>query len=54
VRAKAANRNAPLALSWLKAANADLRLRLALIAPHKLDQAILNVALHEGVLKART
>ena len=53
-KAKAADPNAPLALDWLKAANADMTLVLGgLVVPNfKLDHAVVAVALHGGVLKA--
>jgi AsmA protein len=48
------DKNAPLEFGWLKAANADLKLVLGgLVVPDlKLDQAIVTMALHDGVLKA--
>src|SRR4029453_11388903 len=54
VKAKSGDRSAPLPFGWLTPANADLKLAVgALLAPNvKLDQAIINVALHNGVLKA--
>jgi AsmA protein len=53
-KARAANPDAPLALGGLKAANADLTLVVgALLLPSfKIDHALVNVALHDGVLKA--
>ncbi len=53
-KARAANPDAPLALGGLKAANADLTLIVgALVLPSfKIDHALINVALHDGVLKA--
>jgi AsmA protein len=50
----AADSGVPLELGWLKAANADLKLVLGgLVLPNfKIDQAIVDVALKNGVLKA--
>jgi len=53
-KAKAANPDAPLSLSGLKAINADLNLQVGeLLLPQlKLDQAIIKASLENGVLKA--
>jgi AsmA protein len=53
-KAKAANPDAPFALSGLKAVDADLTLVVgAMIMPHlKLDQALVKAKLEDGVLKA--
>jgi AsmA protein len=54
VASKAAQPDAPLALGGLKTVNADLTLIIGgLVLPYvKLDQAVVKVALNEGVLKA--
>jgi len=54
VAAKAAHPDAPLALHGLKTVNADLTLIIGgLVLPYvKLDQAVVKVALNDGVLKA--
>ena len=53
-KVKAANPDAPFALSGLKAVNADLTLAVgAMIMPHlKLDQAVVKAKLEDGLLKA--
>jgi len=53
-KAKAANPDAPFALSGLKAVDADLTLAVGgMILPHlKLEQAVVKAKLEDGVLKA--
>ena len=53
-KAKAANPDAPFALSGLKAIDADMTLAVgAMVMPHlKLDQAVVKAKLEDGVLKA--